>query len=258
MAADDDQKRESVEHADIDNEKAARNGLAYTENPELEKRITRKCDFHILPWIFMLWLLAFIDRSNIGTVSCQHGLEHIADVEIAGNAKIDGLEEDLDLSGTKFNVALTVFYILYVLLDIPSNWLLKIVGGGRYLPILAMVSRQCDVFLLSFLQIARHRLQCIRMANTPFMAGMGNRWYLYGRSQKLRRLGCLSFALGSLRGRYVRRDNIVPVHVLQEAQSHVPAWDLLLRCSVERCVRRAAGDRPFSDQLPWLQRLGEH
>lgn len=31
-----------------------------------------------------------------------------------------------------------MFYILYVLLDIPSNWLLKIVGGGRYLPILAM------------------------------------------------------------------------------------------------------------------------
>lgn len=35
-------------------------------------------------------------------------------------------------------MSLTVFYILYVLLDIPSNWLLKIVGGGRYLPILAM------------------------------------------------------------------------------------------------------------------------
>ena len=31
-----------------------------------------------------------------------------------------------------------MFYILYVLIDIPSNWLLKIVGGGRYLPLLAM------------------------------------------------------------------------------------------------------------------------
>jgi hypothetical protein len=56
-----------------------------------------------------------------------------------GNAKIDGLEDDLHLRGNMFNVALTVFYILYVLLDIPSNWLLKIVGGGRYLPMLAMV-----------------------------------------------------------------------------------------------------------------------
>jgi hypothetical protein len=57
-----------------------------------------------------------------------------------GNAKIDGLEDDLPLGGNRFNVALTCFYILYVLLDIPSNWLLKVVGGGRYLPILAMVS----------------------------------------------------------------------------------------------------------------------
>lgn len=33
---------------------------------EEDRRITRKLDFHILPWIFALWLLAFIDRSNIG------------------------------------------------------------------------------------------------------------------------------------------------------------------------------------------------
>ncbi|KAK4631280.1 hypothetical protein CLAFUR4_02619 [Fulvia fulva] len=54
------------------------------------------------------------------------------------NAKLDGLTDDLHLTGYKYNVALTVFYILYVLIDIPSNWLLKIVGGGRYLPLLAI------------------------------------------------------------------------------------------------------------------------
>jgi hypothetical protein len=30
------------------------------------RRITRKVDWHVLPWLFALWLLAFIDRSNIG------------------------------------------------------------------------------------------------------------------------------------------------------------------------------------------------
>ena len=44
---------------------------------ELDKRITRKLDKHLMPWLFGLWLLAFIDRSNIG------------------NARIDGLAEDL-------------------------------------------------------------------------------------------------------------------------------------------------------------------
>ena len=55
----------------------------------LDRRITRKFDLHIVPWLFGLWLLAFIDRSNIG------------------NARIDGLITDLHLVGknaNKFNI----------------------------------------------------------------------------------------------------------------------------------------------------------
>lgn len=81
-------------------------------------------------------LLAFIDRSNIG------------------NAKIDGLTEDLKLKGTEFNVALVVFYVPYILvgsslsrkqcktnwidfiLDVPSNWVIKRFRAGYYLPLL--------------------------------------------------------------------------------------------------------------------------
>ena len=31
-------------------------------DPLLDKRITRKFDTHVVPWLFGLWLLAFIDR----------------------------------------------------------------------------------------------------------------------------------------------------------------------------------------------------
>ena len=31
-------------------------------DPELDKRITRKFDTRVVPWLFGLWLLAFIDR----------------------------------------------------------------------------------------------------------------------------------------------------------------------------------------------------
>lgn len=55
---------------------------------DVGKRILRKQDYHILPWLFGIWLCAFIDRSNIG------------------NARIDGLTEDLHLQGTMFNTAL--------------------------------------------------------------------------------------------------------------------------------------------------------
>lgn len=58
------------------------------QDPKIEDRILRKCDRHILPWLFGIWLCAFIDRSNIG------------------NARIDGLTQDLNLTGNKFNIAL--------------------------------------------------------------------------------------------------------------------------------------------------------
>ncbi|KAL8819372.1 MAG: hypothetical protein Q9223_002186 [Gallowayella weberi] len=93
---------------------------SYADNqaldPSLNQRITRRLDRHIIPWLFGIWLLAFIDRSNIG------------------NARIDGLASDLKLDGTKFNIALAVFYIPYVLVDVPSNWLVKISGANYYLP----------------------------------------------------------------------------------------------------------------------------
>lgn len=56
-----------------------------------------------------------------------------------GVAQLVGLDKSLDLTGTRFNTALTVFHALYIAVDIPSGWLLKYVGGGRYLPALALV-----------------------------------------------------------------------------------------------------------------------
>ena len=73
-------------------------------DPEVDKRITQKFDRRVVPWLFGLWLLAFIDRSNIG------------------NARIDGMAKQLDLTGYTFNIALAIFYVPYILVDVPSNW----------------------------------------------------------------------------------------------------------------------------------------
>ncbi|KAK5153125.1 hypothetical protein LTS14_007769 [Recurvomyces mirabilis] len=118
-AAHDGEKAVGVDEVDYKKD-VTRPGDMIETDPALDQRITRKLDLHILPWIFILWLLAFIDRSNIG------------------NAKLDGLVKDLKLTGDKYNTALAVFYILYVLVDIPSNWLLKIVGGGHWLSAIAI------------------------------------------------------------------------------------------------------------------------
>lgn len=35
-------------------------------DPVAEKRLLRKCDLRVLPPLFVLFLLAFLDRTNIG------------------------------------------------------------------------------------------------------------------------------------------------------------------------------------------------
>jgi MFS family permease len=90
-------------------------------DPIIDARVTRKFDKRVVPLLFGLWLLAFIDRSNIG------------------NARIVGLATDLKLgTGPKFNIALTIFYVPYILVDVPSNWFVKRVGAGYYLPALVV------------------------------------------------------------------------------------------------------------------------
>ena len=72
-----------------------------------EKRLLRKLDLRVLPIITFLYMLAFVDRINIG------------------NARIQGLEKDLHMKGHDFNVALMIFFIPYILFEVPSNLLVR-------------------------------------------------------------------------------------------------------------------------------------
>jgi hypothetical protein len=52
------------ENGDVE---AAPAGLVAAEiDPVIEKRVRRKLDLHIVPLLSALYLLAFLDRSNIG------------------------------------------------------------------------------------------------------------------------------------------------------------------------------------------------
>ncbi|KAF2676750.1 MFS general substrate transporter [Lentithecium fluviatile CBS 122367] len=125
----------SIQHiSDVEKEKST-----YAEPidipADLDKRITRKLDIRLMPWLFGLWLLAFIDRSNIG------------------NARIDGLAEDLKLDANKFNIALAVFYVPYICYDVPSNLVIKYFHAGYYLPSLLIAwgfVSMCTGFVKSY------------------------------------------------------------------------------------------------------------
>lgn len=53
-------------------------------------------------------MLGYLDRANIG------------------NAKTGGLERDLGLTSTQYSIVLLVFFVSYVLFEIPSNMLIAV------------------------------------------------------------------------------------------------------------------------------------
>ncbi|KAF5694389.1 nicotinamide mononucleotide permease [Fusarium denticulatum] len=78
---------------------------SYTE--EQKKKVFRKVDVRLVPMLALLYLICHIDRANIG------------------NAKIEGMVEDLGMTGVQYNTILSIFFVPYVLLEVPSNILLK-------------------------------------------------------------------------------------------------------------------------------------
>ncbi|KAF1848174.1 MFS general substrate transporter [Cucurbitaria berberidis CBS 394.84] len=76
-------------------------------SPEKRKKVIHKVDKRLVPMLAILYLISHIDRANIG------------------NAKIEGMVEDLGLTGVQWNIVLSVFFVPYILLEIPSNILLK-------------------------------------------------------------------------------------------------------------------------------------
>ncbi|CAN8105453.1 unnamed protein product [Discula destructiva] len=131
-------------------------------------------DWHAVPWVTVLYLLCFLDRVNIG------------------NARIQGMEADLNLVGLQFNWALSIFYIVYLLVEVPSNIILKRVGPRYYLPGLVIgfgLVSLCTAFVTSYpgLLVARAILGAFEGGAMPGMA-----FYLstfYKRKELLFRIG---------------------------------------------------------------------
>lgn len=65
--------------------------------PDMRRNLNRKIDIRLIPMLALLYLVSNLDRSNIG------------------NAKIEGMEADLSLTGVQYNTALAIFFVSYML-----------------------------------------------------------------------------------------------------------------------------------------------
>ncbi|KAI8251904.1 putative transporter [Colletotrichum sp. SAR11_239] len=97
--------------------------VEYVSDPERSgfdqaatKRLLRKMDWALIPFLALLYLLSFLDRTNIG------------------NARLAGIETDLGMKGLDYNVALSVFFPWYVAAEIPSNLAMKRFRPSIWIP----------------------------------------------------------------------------------------------------------------------------
>ncbi|KAI0480041.1 major facilitator superfamily domain-containing protein [Xylariaceae sp. FL0804] len=85
-----------------------------------ERALLRKLDMKLLPAVGILYLLSFLDRSNVG------------------NARIEGLTDDLHMTGNQYLTGLTIYFVGYVLFEIPCNIALKRTSPKIWLPSLTI------------------------------------------------------------------------------------------------------------------------
>ncbi|KAE8136454.1 major facilitator superfamily domain-containing protein [Aspergillus pseudotamarii] len=95
-------------------------------DPELERRIVRKIDCRLLPTTAVIYLLCYLDRSNIGNA------------KILNSSTNDTLMDSNNVSNYQYTIAMMVFLVAYSVFEAPSNLALKIFQPHRWLGLLVI------------------------------------------------------------------------------------------------------------------------
>ncbi|KAL2823834.1 major facilitator superfamily domain-containing protein [Aspergillus cavernicola] len=91
-------------------EEMNRIGELSPEEKEIEKKLRRRIDSIIMPLVILVYLMNYIDRNNYAA------------------AKLQGLETDLNLNDQQYQTGLSILFVGYILMQVPSNLLLNYMG----------------------------------------------------------------------------------------------------------------------------------
>lgn len=85
-----------------------------------EARLVRKIDWRLLPWLSLLYLLSFLDRTSIGNAKVRHPILLVEigfdfDVHLS---QLYHLTNDLHLSDKEYLLCLTIFYFSYAFFEV--------------------------------------------------------------------------------------------------------------------------------------------
>jgi ACS family tartrate transporter-like MFS transporter len=80
----------------------------------LERRVVRKVSWRLLPYLFLLYTIAYIDRINVGVAQLR-------------------MSQDLGLDPAVFGFGAGIFFVGYFLFEVPSNMVLARVGARLWI-----------------------------------------------------------------------------------------------------------------------------
>ncbi|KAG7530603.1 hypothetical protein FFLO_04905 [Filobasidium floriforme] len=126
-----------MDHLDVDKKKVFEHHeggsidqeevINYVPGTAEEKALLRKVDKRLLPILWLMYIFNYIDRTNIG------------------NARVGGMERDLGLSSSEYSLALSIFFVGYLLAEVPSNMLLARSRPSIFLPALMFTWGCCSI-----------------------------------------------------------------------------------------------------------------
>src|SRR3712207_1852138 len=99
----------------------------------VEKSAIRKVAVRLVPFVALMFFINYLDRTAIGF------------------AAPNGMNDDLGLTAAQFGFASGVFFVGYILLEVPSNLALHKVGARRWLARI-MVTWGIVAVLFTFVQ----------------------------------------------------------------------------------------------------------
>ncbi|KAJ5649516.1 uncharacterized protein N7484_003239 [Penicillium longicatenatum] len=102
--------RGAVDKASVSHEEAIYRASLTEEEKVIERKLRVRIDSLIMPLVVLVYLLNYIDRNNYAA------------------AKLQGLTEELHLTDTQYQTGLSVLFVAYILMQVPSNLLLNYMG----------------------------------------------------------------------------------------------------------------------------------
>jgi len=111
----------------IDDVECGSSQQAYTRNGSTEdKKLVWKQDLRILPISCGIYLLCYLDRSNIGNAKVLNASTH------------NDLLSETNMTAYQYTIALMVFLIAYMVFEVPSNYFLKRLSPSKWIAFLML------------------------------------------------------------------------------------------------------------------------